>query len=110
MIKLQSNCIKFQLSLITTSIDISISIKIGIPNQMDVLHYIHEPFTTTIILKPLFSNRNSQTLNLRNEYFKILKHWSLLTSIFHIYNPTIYNVNQKFKDSLKICQVISKSR
>ena len=60
MIKLQSNYTKFQLSLVTTNIDISILIKINIPNRMDVPLYIYKSFTITAILKTIFIKRNSQ--------------------------------------------------
>ena len=76
---------------------------------MNVLHYEHKSLTTTRILKTLFSNKNPQTSNLRNEFFKILKHWYLSTSLLPISIPTTYHVNQKFKDPLKVYRVISKS-
>ena len=112
MIKLQSNCTKFPYSLIAICIDIFVSIKISIPDSMDVFHYVHKPFTATIILKTLVPNRNFQTLELRIEHFKIWRHWSLSISIFHIYLPTIYNINQRWKihlQSIKKFQNLVKS-
>ena len=67
---------------------------------MDVLHYDHKSFTTARILK---------TSDLRNEFFKILKHQCLSTSLLHISTPITYHVYENFKDPLKIYQVISKS-
>ena len=67
---------------------------------MDVLHYDHQSFTTARILK---------TSDLRNEFFKILKHQCFSTSLLLISIPTKYHVYEKLKDLFKIYQEISKS-
>ena len=81
----------------------------NISAQMDILHYEHKSFTTAIALKTLFSNRNSPTSNLRNEFsinFKILV---LVNFLAPYCTPTTYHVYEKLQDPLKIYQEISKS-
>ena len=77
--------------------------------QLDILHYEHKSFTTAIALKILFSNRNSPTSNLRNKFSTNFKVLVLIDFLLHISTPSIYHVNQKFKDPLKVYRVISKS-
>ena len=91
------NPILFQLAIITFTLSIQYN---NLSAQMDVLHYDRQSFTTATILK---------TSDLRNESFKNLKHQCLSTSLLHISTPITYHVYEKFKDPLKIYQVISKS-